>query len=614
MLPDWREQIRTRGMAWLRTLHPPPSPPDDKPVIHLGVGSPILGTVFSENGDMIAGFAFPDMPFPDMSKGFRLRPGCTFAWRKDGGTLLKLQWEQGKFAIPLGFGPNGDHLLLATEAATEVWNLTKGFISQELPAVGDRIVATVSAQGNNRFTLLTANGKVFRWPGHGGKWEIESLQLQDEIICADLGPSGTTWILVTAGGEAVSKSSGSEPTRTRLPEQMALPPKVFRDESGRLHADDANDGSYRCSFYGHKRGQVDITIAPMLGAKNTEVAFKYYSALFSPVMACCRVSQSVVRLSCEKIEVVSYHEDEFYRGVLHKWSIQSPAEVHRLSTPDQNCSAVALSPTGLIVAIGLTNGKVLLLQTREPDHCAELSPHSTPITSLTYSPDGEFLASSSKDTYVQAAREGRGQIHLHIGEPAATACSADGQYFASADQSRRIIIWNAETGSPLHVLVPYTSWITELITSSFGHQGNITALAFVAPSNVLISVGKDECFWQWDPKTGEPIGMESLESCMEVWPPTIHAAFSRNNSTVALMGASGEVGVWSLSGIVEKIYTCSSPFEDPQALAISSDGNMLAVCAGDQIHLISLPTGKSTAIPTPKGGSSKKSVGKCEPV
>ena len=595
VLANWRDHITSRGNLWLRTLHPPRAAPRDTPVVHLGVGSPILRTVFSENGSMIAGFALPEL-----QRNMRIQPGYTFAWRKAGGTAMKLPWQQGRFAFPLGFGPKGEHLLLGTETATEVWNLPKGFIAQSLPAVGHRIVATVSAQGANPFTLLTSDGCLYRWPGHGGEWEIESLHLQEEVLCADLGAGGTTWLLITTSGEVLSKGSGTEVTRFQLSNHAIIPPKVFRDESGRILADDEEDDRYSVNYYGQKRAQIDLIVEPQLGGEQTEAFFKFYSTLISPVMVCCQASQSVTLLSSEEIEFTSLHEEESNRGVLHTWSAERPIEMRRLTTPDQNCSAFALDPSGATMAIGLTNGKVFLLQTQEPGRPSELSAHSIPITSLAFSPDGESLASSSKNTFIQPARIGRQQPHLHIGEPAASACSADGQYFASADQSRRIIIWDVKAGIPLHVLTPEKTSFGR-VSHILGHEGAITALAFVSSPNRLVSVGEDSCFWIWDPSTGEAIVSESLDSSTEVWPPTIRAAFSLDNSRLALIDASGELGVWDLSDKVEKIFTPPNPLEDPHALAISPDGNLLAVCVGDQIRFISLPSGAVVAIPTLKG-------------
>jgi WD40 repeat protein len=584
VLEKWRDHIEARGIPWLRTLHPPFVTHSETPVIHLGVGSPILRTVLSEDGNIIAGFAFPKL-----QKDSSLQPGYTFAWWKAGGTAMKWPWQQGKFAFPLGFGPKGEHLLLATETASEVWSIQQGFISRTLPAVGRRIVATVSAQGTSPFTLLTSDGTLYHWPGHGGEWETESLQLQDEVLCADLGAGGATWLLVTASGEVLSKASGAEVTRTQLPKQMTMPPKVFRDESGRIHADD-DQGIPSVSYYGQKRTQVDLVIEPALGPHHTESFFKLYSALLSPVAVCSHTAQSVAILSSEKIDTTSSHEDEFYRGVLYIWSTHSPTEVRRITTPEQNCSAFALSPTGDTIAIGLTNGKVLLLHTNQPSQSFELSAHSIPITSLAFSPDGESLATSSEDAFIQPARIGGEQPQLHIGEPAASACSADGQYFASADQKRRIIIWDAQNGSPLHVHIPQQTRQGP-ITYSVGHEGAISRLSFISGSNKLVSVGEDNCFWVWDPSTGKAIDHGSTDSTMEVWPPTVHTAFSSDNSRLAFLDASGKLTVWDLEPKSVEVFAPSDVFEDVHAVALSPAGDVIAVCAGDHTHMIRLPSG-----------------------
>jgi WD40 repeat protein len=594
-LENWHDQIKTRGTPWLRTLHPPLKPPGQTPVVHLGTGSPILRTLCSEDGRMIAGFAFPQL-----QKDFSLQPGHTFAWRRAGGTAMKWPWQQGRFAFPLGFGSKGEHLLLATESAIEVWSLPQGFISHTLPAIRRRIVATASAQGANPFTLLTSDGTLYRWPGHTCGWETESLHLLNEVVCADLGAGGKTWLLVTANGEVLSKGQEPEVTRSRLPGHVTLPLKVFRDESGRVGTATNESDLLTVSYHGQKRAHVDLVVEPALGADNTEAFFKFYSALLSPVAACSQLTQSVAILTTEKIDTTSFHDDEFYRGVLHTWSVQSPNEVRRITTLEQNCSAFAISPVGDTVAIGLTNGKVLLLQTNEPHQCSELAAHPTPITSMAFSPDGRFVASSSTDTFIEAARTGGSQAQLHIGEPAASVSSSDGQYFASADQSRRIIVWDSQAGAPLHVLVPKTTKLGA-VSHIFGHEGDITALAFLPASDKLVSIGQDSCFWIWNPRTGEPITTESLDPTSEVSPPRMHVAFSADKSRLALMDASGELAVWDIQDDLKKVYAAPKPLEDPQALAISPPGDVLAVCADGKIQFINLRLGKPIVqIPAPK--------------
>jgi hypothetical protein len=579
VLAIWRDHIKSRGIPWLRTLHPPRATRGETPVVHIGVGAPILRTVFSEGGDMIAGFALPKL-----QPGLSIQPGHTFVWRRMGGTAMNLPWQQGKFAFPLGFGSKGEHLLLATETVTEVWNVAGNFICQTLPAVTHRVVATVPALGDSPFTLLTSEGMLYRWPGPGGEWDTEKLHVQDEILFADLGAGGETWFLVTACGEVLSKGLGTDVTRSSLPKEMIVPPTVFRDESGRI----LTGRQPGVGYYGQKRAHVDIVIEPMLGGARTKIFFKFYGSLIGPVAVCSQATQSIAILTCEEIDQVSNYDDEYYNGVLHFWSAKTPTEVRRITTEDQNCSAIALNPTGGAIAVGLTNGKVLLLQSKETNHHFELSAHSTPITSLAFSPDGEALASSGKDTFIQPVRDSGKRADLHVGEPAASACSADGQFFASADQDRRIIIWSADFGNPLHVITPI-------------HEGAITALYFVDSSNKLVSVGEDSCFWLWDPGTGKAIACGSLNPSMEVWPPTIHSAFSTGNSRLALMDASGELGVWDLNDKVERIFAAPNELEDPIALAMSASGDVLAVCTAGRIQFMNLNSREwVTEIPAPE--------------
>jgi hypothetical protein len=53
--------------------------------------------------------------------------------------------------------------------------------------------------------------------------------------------------------------------------------------------------------------------------------------------------------------------------------------------------------------------------------------------------------------------------------------------------------------------------------------------------------------------------------------------------------------VWDLTNKAKKIFALPERLEDPQALALSAAGDVLAVCAANQVQIIDLRSGNRTA-------------------
>lgn len=224
------------------------------------------------------------------------------------------------------------------------------------------------------------------------------------------------------------------------------------------------------------------------------------------------------------------------------------------------------------------------------------------IMAVTYSHDGEFVATAGTAGHIRIWRAVDGQLHNLIqGSQTwiwSLAYSPDGRYLASADHMPQIRIWDATTGQCLKVLaLPETIQITfkiafspdgttlaiggnhselvlyDLVTEQMrmlqGHQQSITSVAFSPNQPFLASSSHDHTVRLWDLRTGD---------ALQVWDGHQNmvrtVAFSPDGTWLASGGDDCTIRRWQL-----ETGQCLDVFEGHReavcAICISPDSKTL---------------------------------------
>jgi WD40 repeat protein len=172
-----------------------------------------------------------------------------------------------------------------------------------------------------------------------------------------------------------------------------------------------------------------------------------------------------------------------------------------------------------------------------------IAAHSEMALGLDFSPDGQWIATSSIDETVKIwSRQGILQQTLnHSGIPYGVAFSPDSQFLAAANFNHDIYIWSVD-GQRQRTLK--------------GHQDSVWDVAWSPDGRQLVSVGADRTVRLWSSE-GELLQvLEGHQALLRT------VAFHPQGGEVASMSVDGEIRIWGTDGELRHRFTEVSALGD----------------------------------------------------
>jgi WD40 repeat protein len=260
---------------------------------------------------------------------------------------------------------------------------------------------------------------------------------------------------------------------------------------------------------------------------------------------------------------------EQVRGTLLT-AIYQVKEHNRLEGHLTGVRSVSFSPDGQLLATSGEDGTVRLWNLQGQELEKPFRGHRGLVRSVSFSPDGQLLATAGKDGTVRLWNL-QGQevekIEGHQGEVKSVSFSPDGQLLATAGKDGTVRLWNLQ-GKNLAELK--------------GNKSSVSKVNFSPDGRLLAIARENGNFSLWN------LSNQKLETFSGNQGKLWYVMFSSNGQQLATAGEDGTVRLWNLQGQdLEKFEGHQGPV---RSIGFSFDGQQLATAGDDgTVRLWNLP-------------------------
>jgi WD40 repeat protein len=245
--------------------------------------------------------------------------------------------------------------------------------------------------------------------------------------------------------------------------------------------------------------------------------------------------------------------------------------------------SVGFSPDGQTLASGSRDNTIKLWDVNTGKELQTLTGHSNLVLSVGFSPDGQTLASGGVDQTiklwdVQTGKELR-TLTGHSHYVNSVGFSPDGQTLASGSYDKTIKLWDVQTGKVRHTLTGHSNWVFSVGFSPDSLRG-------AAIGQTLASGGVDQTIKLWDVQTGKELRTLTGHSHS-----VNSVGFSPDGQTLASGSRDNTIKLWDVN-TGKELQTLTGHSNLVLSVGFSPDGYTLASGSGDNtIKLWDVRTG-----------------------
>jgi WD40 repeat protein len=298
-------------------------------------------------------------------------------------------------------------------------------------------------------------------------------------------------------------------------------------------------------------------------------------------------------------------------GSLQLWNPTTghPVDGLQPTNPDGHIRALAVAPHGDWLASGNLDGTIALWNlAATPLVSTSLLIHQEQVNGLAFSPNGQLLASASRDglalTKLATATAPGTTKWLDPAGSSSAAFSPDGRYLAVGHDEGAVMLWNLASHQPVTLalrpgpilsvafspdsqrlayadakaLVLLSDLAARQPITLSGHTDRVQSLAFSQDGALLVSGSRDHSVRLWDGQTGAALGAPRWGHRDAV----LSVAIRRDGQQIATGGADHTVILWQRTDAPRLAQPLTRHGDEVWSVAFSPDGRWLASGSKDQ--------------------------------
>ncbi|NEZ55386.1 eIF2A-related protein [Adonisia turfae] len=494
---------------------------------------PVVSISFSSDGQMLVSGSFDD---------------TVKLWNTSNYSLISTFEGHQNDVHSVSFSPNNQIIASASlDNTVKLWDITENTVTKTLEGHEDWVTAVSFSPDGQTLASASADKTIQLWDIKSGENFDTLLGHSAGVWDISFSPDGK--ILASASWDntiSLWRMNGQSGFKSSLVNTLGHSKGVFSldfnsdgqtlvslGDDGSIRLWKSNDGDF-LTLVGHEAGVYSATFSPdnqIVASASRDGTIKLWDANDGSLINTLTGHASDVthvRFSPDGKTLASASVDKTIR----LWNVHNGTLIKNLEKHKSDVNSLRFSPNGKILASASDDATINLWNIIDGDLINTLTGHQDIVMDVDFSPDSKSLVSASLDDTVKLWNVGNGKLVKTFREDNdvhSVSFSPDGQMIASSSGDTadgNIKLWRTADGTLLNTLK--------------GHDSGVGSVSFSPKGQKLVSSSADGTIRLWRSRDGALVDILSGHLVGEVF----SVQFSKDGKKLVSASADATVKLW----------------------------------------------------------------------